>query len=138
MSVIQSRCLGSRYTLEAKALDPPYGRSTASLTYSGKTLFADMRRWYRFFVLKVDMMVGYRDDVPTQAPINLTGDPMIHRGLVLSSPQWSVSSPAVQRSLSPLRAENGGQTANAPRRRGDNGDDGGKRPRADRGPGRNP
>lgn len=34
----------------------------ATLTYSGKTLFADMRRWYRFFALKVDMTLEATGD----------------------------------------------------------------------------
>lgn len=38
------------------------------LTYSGKTLFADMRRWYRFLVLKADMMVGGNQMVPPVVP----------------------------------------------------------------------
>ena len=36
-----------------------------SLTYSGKTLFADMRRWYKFLVLKADMAVGRWEMVET-------------------------------------------------------------------------
>lgn len=56
--------------LEGEGLDTSRRRTTP-LTYSGKTLFADMRRWYRFLALKVDMMVGRQGAVVAYALVAL-------------------------------------------------------------------